>query len=123
VHRKKIRSGKLLDWTSIPFYVPKRVIKALQKAVTNRGKRYANVSEFLTQLAKARAGLPDWIANEDGFQLQNWKGNDYLLQDSGNQIILKKRNHKAKVFRVDNSVKAQNFDIAYTQLKTKIGLP
>jgi serine/threonine protein kinase len=120
---KKIRSGKLLDWTSIPFYVPKRVIKALQKAVTNRGKRYANVSEFLTQLAKARAGLPDWIANEDGFQLQNWKGNDYLLQDSGNQIILKKRNHKAKVFRVDNSVKAQNFDIAYTQLKTKIGLP
>jgi serine/threonine protein kinase len=120
---KKAKSGKLLDWSSIPFYVPKKVVKAVKNAVANRDKRYTNVSEFLSELAKVRAGLPDWISSKDGYQLRDWKGNDYLLLESGEQIILKKRKHKAKLFRVDNSVKAQDFDTAYIQLKRKVGLP
>jgi len=120
---KRIRSGKLLDWSSIPFYVPKKVVKVLKKAVLDKEKRYANVSEFLAELAKVRAGLPDWIASKEGYELRDWKGNDYLLVESGGKIIMKKRKHKSKTFRVDNSIKAQDFDAAYNQLKNKVGLP
>ncbi|WP_436899529.1 protein kinase domain-containing protein [Acinetobacter gyllenbergii] len=120
---KRINMGKLLDWGSIPFYVPKKVIKVLKKAVQDQHNRYSNVSEFLAELAKVRAGLPDWIANKEGYTLSDWKGNDYLLLESTGQIILKKRKHGSNIFRVDNSVKAKNYAIAYNQLKDKVGLP
>lgn len=120
---KKAKTGKLLNWNSIPFYVPKKVTKVLRNSVANRDKRYTNVSEFLNELAKVKAGLPDWMASKKGYELRDWKGNDYMLIESGDQIILKKRKHKAKLFRVDNSVKAQDFDTAYGKLKVKLGLP
>jgi serine/threonine protein kinase len=120
---KRIKAGKLLDWGSIPFYVPKKVVKVIKKAVSDINKRYSNVSEFLAELAKVRSGLPDWISGEEGQELRNWKGNDYLLIESGGQVILKKRKHKSKVFRIDNSVKGKDFTIAYDQLKNKVGLP
>lgn len=120
---KRIKTGKLLDWDSIPFYVPKKVVKVLKKAVLDKDNRYANVSEFLAELAKVRAGLPDWIASKEGYELSNWKGNDYLLIESSGQIILKKRRHKSKTFRIDNSIKSKDFCSAYNQLKGKVGLP
>ena len=58
-----------------------------------------------------------------GSTLSDWKGNDYLLLESAGQIILKKRKHGSKAFRVDNSIKAKNYATAYNQLKDKVGLP
>ncbi|QLE85349.1 protein kinase [Shewanella sp. Scap07] len=120
---KRIKSGKLLDWSSIPFYVPKKIIRVIKKATLNHGKRYSNVSEFLAELAKVRAGLPDWIASQEGYQLRNWKGNDYLLVNIDGKITLKKRKHKSKLFRVDHSVKESDINSAFNKLKIKIGLP
>jgi eukaryotic-like serine/threonine-protein kinase len=82
-----------------------------------------NVSEFLTELAKVRTGLPDWIACKEGFELQNWKGNDYLLFEFSGQIAMKKRKHKSKIFRLDNRIKAIDYIAAYNQLKDIVGLP
>lgn len=120
---KKASTGKLLDWNSIPFYVPKKVVKILRAAACDRSKRYNNVSEFLSELAKARAGLPDWITTKDGFELRNWKGNDYILLEDKGQIILKKKNHKCKTYRIDNSIKATDYREAYSQFRKKVGLP
>ena len=120
---KRIKSGKLIEWDSIPFYVPNKVVKVIKKAVLSKDKRYANVSEFLAELTKVRAGLPNWIASKEGFELHDWKGNDYLLTESSEKVILKKRKHKMKTFRVDNSIQAEEFSIAYNQLKDKIKLP
>lgn len=120
---KKTSTGKLLDWNSVPFYVSKKIIKILRAAVANRDKRYNNVSEFLSELAKARTDLPDWIPIEEGFELRNWKGNDYLLMEDKCLVIMKKKKHKGKTYRIDNSVKAAEYRTAYSQLKAKIGLP
>lgn len=120
---KRIKSGKLLDWDTIPFYVPKKVVKVIKKAVVDINKRYSNVSEFLAELAKARADLPDWLTTKEGYELRNWKGNDYLLLESSGQVIMKKRKHKSKIFRADNKVSAEGFAAAYYQLTNLIGLP
>lgn len=120
---KKTLSGKLLDWNSIPFYVPKKVKKVLKAAVSGHGERYQNVSEFLSELAKIKADIPDWMSSKDNYELRNWKGNDYLLEKNKGQVILKKKKHTAKTFRIDNSVKAANFVQAYDLLKKKLGLP
>lgn len=120
---KRIKTGKLLNWNSIPCYVPKKVVAALKKALLPKNKRYTNVSEFLTELARVRAGLPDWIISKEGYMLRDWKGNDYLLIESNLGVTLKKRKHNTVNFRMDNSIKAQDFSTAYNQLKNKIALP
>lgn len=120
---KKVSSGKLLDWNSLPFYVPKKVKRVLKGAVSNHDKRYKNTSEFLSELAKIKTGLPDWMVSSKGYELMNWKGNDYLLIENNSQVILKKRKHGMGSFRVDNSVKAESFVQAYELLQLKIGLP
>lgn len=120
---KKTKSGKLLDWNSIPFYIPKKVKRVLKASIIKHDTRYQNVSEFLSELSKIRAGLPDWISDEQGYELRNWNGNDYLLVEEDNKVILKKRKHGVKNFRKDNSIKAKNFAEAYEFLKTHIGLP
>jgi serine/threonine protein kinase len=120
---RKVSSGKLLDWTSLPFYVPKKVKRVLKGAVASHDKRYKNTSEFLSELAKIKTALPDWITSSEGYELKNWKGNDYLLIDNIGQVILKKRKHGSGSFRVDNAVKASNLVAAYEILQHKIGLP
>ncbi len=120
---KKTKAGRLLDWNSIPFYVPKKVKKVLKAAVSGYEKRYKNVSEFLSDLAKVKAGLPDWIIDNDSYELRNWKGNDYLLTENKGGVIMKKKRHGGKNYRVDNSVQAESFASAYNILKNNIELP
>lgn len=120
---KKICAGKLLDWNSLPLYVPKNVRRALKVAVSGHNDRYRNVSEFLVELAKIKANLPDWMTTEEGFMLSNWNGNDYLLLEKNGQFILNKRKHGSSSFRADNNVKSPEALEAYLSLKSYIGLP
>lgn len=122
---KKIISGKLLNWNSIPFYIPSGVKRVLKKATATHDKRYKNVSEFLSELSKIKAKLPDWIVSDEnrGYILNNWKGNDYLLIEQQKNILVKKRRHNGKTFRVDNSIKSINLKETYNIMKEKIGLP
>ena len=119
----KIKSNRLLDWNSLPFYVSQKVKRVLKAATVERAKRYTNVSEFLSELAKVKMDLPDWMTTEDGYILENWKGNDYLLVEENAKVVLKKKKNGSKSFRIDNSIKANNISQVYTDLKKKIGLP
>ena len=60
---------------------------------------------------------------KDGYELEGWKGNDYLLLKNKGQVIMKKKKNKAKTFRVDNSIKVNSFPEAYELLKKNFGLP
>ncbi len=120
---KRITSGKLLNWDSIPFYVPNKIKKVLKSAVSSHDKRYTNASGFLSELAKIKAKLPDWITSRDGYELQNWGGNDYLLTEKKGRVLMKKKKHPAKNYRIDNSVSGDDFNRAFELLKEKIGLP
>jgi serine/threonine protein kinase len=120
---KKVCSQRLFDWNSLPFYVPKKVKNVLKVAISSHDKRYQNTSEFLSELAKIKIGLPDWITSGEGYELNNWNGNDYLLVENNGYVILKKRKHGSDLFRVDNSIKAKDIDVAYQRLQSKLGLP
>lgn len=120
---RRARSEKLLNWDSLPFYIPKKIKKVLKAAVTSHDRRYQSVSDFLAELAKIKNGLPDWTKSSEGYELRNWKRNDYLLVGNNGQVVLKKKKHGSDSFRVDNSVKATSLAEAYEILQRNIGLP
>jgi serine/threonine protein kinase len=111
---RRVKSGRLLNWDSIPFYVPRKVKRVLRAAVSDCEVRYQNV----------RADLPSWMVCENGYELRNWKSNDYLLLENKERVIMKKKKHKSNnAFRGDNSIKANSFPEAYELLKKDLGLP
>ncbi|KAB0550477.1 protein kinase family protein [Pseudomonas argentinensis] len=120
---KRTASGKILDWESFPFYVPAKIKKTLKTATSKIDNRYKNTSEFLLDLSRSKSTLPDWIRTENGYELENWNKNDYLLTEDNDKIILKKRKHGTKNYRTDNSICGDNYNSAYALLKEQIGLP
>lgn len=120
---KRIKAGKIVDWKSLPVYVPSNVKRTLRAAVSSHGKRYRNVSEFLLELARIRPTIPDWMDRNGEFFLENWNGNDYLLYEKDGKPVLKKKKRGSKAFRIDNSVTGSTLTEAYGQLKSNIGLP
>ncbi|MFZ2269744.1 MAG: protein kinase [Azonexus sp.] len=117
----RIRSGRLIDWDSLPVFVPNTIRKILKLATSTFDKRYKNVSDFLAALSKARAGLPDWIINKDGYLLRDWKGNDYFLPE-GENIVLKRKAGK-KDFRTDKQYSGNCVADIFMQLRANIVLP
>lgn len=120
---KRARTGKIIDWTTLPFFVPTKIRKILKRAVSGTETRYKNTSEFLLDLSTAKANLPDWIETENGYELENWRSTDYLLMEDKNKIILKKRKHGAPNYRTDNSLTSKDYVSAYEALKKQIDLP
>lgn len=117
--QKKIDAGKLVDWETLPFYVPTSIKKIIKSAISVPGKRPSTVSQFLAALSRARGDLPDWIMHSDGPTLRNWNGNDYLIHLHRNSVLKKK--HNSKDFRVDNSFTGANGEQLYASLKNKCG--
>ncbi len=118
---KKIKSGKLIDWDDLPFFVPNSLKRVLRKAVSPTEKRYKMVSEFLADLSKLRGQLPDWIVKDDGFRLRNWKGLDYHIRSE--DLCVMKRKKGNKTFRVDNSYQGTNINQIHAEMKERLGLP
>lgn len=118
---QRIRSGKLIDISNLPFYVPSSIKKVLRAAISPIEKRYKNVSDFLAQLSRLRGHLPDWIVHEDGFLLNNWKGLDYLIHKR--DLTVSKRKSGKMTFRVDNSYSGTNIIEIHDMLKDRLDLP
>jgi serine/threonine protein kinase len=83
---KRIKAGKLLNWDSMPFYIPKKIKSLLKKSAAKHDNRYRNASEFLAELAKIKAIIPDWITESDGYLLKNWNGRDYFLKEEKSML-------------------------------------
>jgi serine/threonine protein kinase len=118
--RKRVETGKLVDWKDLPFYVPISVKRALKAAISPINKRYKNGSEFLAELARVRGKLPDWIVHDDGYLLRNWKGIDYLICDN---FTVMKRKHGKKDFRTDNSFTGKSLEEIHEEMTARLGLP
>jgi hypothetical protein len=117
----RILQGRLIDWSTIPFFVPGSVKRVLKAATAVIGKRHANVSEVLAKLSGLRGKLPDWIVDERGYQLRDWKKNDYLICE--NELSVMKRRTGAKDFRTDKSYHGKSLDEIHDELRNRIGLP
>ena len=120
---KRTKARNLLDWDSIPFYVPSRLKRVVRAAVAGHDNRYKNVSEFLSELAKVRPTLPDWIENGGSYELRNWNGNDYMLLENKGQIVMKKKKHRGVTYRNDRRVNGFDYSTAHKVLKKIVGLP
>lgn len=118
----RIEKGKLLDWDSIPEFVPRRIVRALKRA-TAKNNRFKDVSEFLAQLTSTKP-LPDWIrTNKTTYTLRGWKGMDYQLTDHGGQIAVMKRRIGATKFINDNVLSGGNWTQTLELLNKKLGIP
>jgi serine/threonine protein kinase len=120
---RRICTGKLLDWDSVPCFVPRRFVTALRRATTKEGSKYSNVSEFMFELQKVRATLPDWIVTSEGWKLTNWKGRDYLITVNEDLPSVMKRKHGNTKFITDKKYTGRNPNAIFEQLTSEIGLP
>lgn len=118
---RKIKSGKLINWSELPFFVPKSLQRALKISLSANNKRYKTVSEFLAELSRLRGKLPDWIIHEEGFLLSDWKGVDMLIRVEGLTVMKRKSGNQA--FRIDNSYNGTTIDEIYNMMKKRLGLP
>jgi serine/threonine protein kinase len=119
---KRATSGKVLDWETLPFYIPAKIKKILKKATNKIDLRYKNTSEFLLDLQAAKVTLPDWFQSKDGYTLENWKGTDYLITEEKERVIVKKKKHKSSNYRADKSILCDTCLEAFFKLKNQIGL-
>ncbi|WP_243312808.1 protein kinase family protein [Fundidesulfovibrio agrisoli] len=116
----RIRAKKLINWDSLPFYIPGNIKKILKTATSTIGKRYTNVSDFLRELSHVKYNMPDWIVNNEGYELRNWNGAYYFIRSEDNTLLKKK---KSKDYRVDNQFSGESPSAIFEQLKARIGLP
>lgn len=120
---RRVCSGKLLDWDTVPCFVPKRFVTTLRRATTKSGSKYSKVSEFLAELQRFRATMPDWMATAAGWCLDNWNGRDYLVTVHENPVRVMKRKHGNEKWISDNKFGGNSHDEVYAQLSRQIGLP
>ncbi|SDP72414.1 Protein kinase domain-containing protein [Rhodoferax sp. OV413] len=120
--RDRIQRGMLLDWTKIPAYVPRKLVRSLRRATSIDG-RYRDVSEFLAELA-AVGPLPDWIVEgPQAWTLRDWKKQDYcLVAENGNVIVKKSRSGAAK-FSTDHALSGGSWSDVFKRVAEKLGLP
>lgn len=120
---QSILKQRLLDWSSIPCFVPGPLKRVLRKAVRSHGDRYESVSEFLAELARVRNGLPEWIQTTAGPKLENWNGNDFLLEEDDGVFRVKKKRHTSKNYRSDKNFAPGALEDVFKQLRASVALP
>lgn len=121
--QRRICTGKLLDWKTVPCFAPRRFVTILRRATTKEGSKYSTVSEFLAELQKIRATLPDWKVIPEGWLLSDWKGRDYLLSMDDQPMRAMKRKHGNSKFITDNRLTGTTREDAFARLANEIGLP
>lgn len=120
---RRICTGNLLDWKSIPCFVPKKLVTVLRRATTKEGSKYSKVSELMAELQKVRVTLPEWIVSSEGWELRNWKGRDYLITAHEETPSVLKRKHGNTKFITDKKFDGTDADELFEQLSAELGLP
>lgn len=118
---KRIRANRLLNWSSMPFFVQTRLIRVLKKSTAAHPNRFRSVSEFLAALQKIQNDLPDWQINGNRLSLNNWNGKDYLITESGGRFHVNKRGTKGN-FRRIKSLGGATLEEAYKNICQAIDL-
>jgi eukaryotic-like serine/threonine-protein kinase len=118
---EKICRGGLLDFNTLPFYIPNSIKRVLRSAISPINKRYTAVSEFLADLLRLRNNLPDWTMRNKAVILRNWKGMDYRLPHD--EVAVYKRKAGGEKFRRDNNYVGNSQSDLLAQMKDRLGLP
>jgi serine/threonine protein kinase len=120
---KRINAGKLLNWSSVPLFVPKRVIRTLKRAVSKTGSQYKRASDFLLELQKTQATMPIWMEQNGSWKLENWKGRDYKIIHNRREVKVMKRRSGNTKYITDNALSGTVLASVYSNMANKLGLP
>lgn len=87
----KIKKGKLLRYSTLPYYIDKRIIQIIRKATNPQlGKRFNNIAEF--QLALHQIGsLPNWKKQKDMLLCKHQDLTYRIVKNRKAQFIIEKK--------------------------------
>ncbi|AUW58040.1 hypothetical protein C1T17_07900 [Sphingobium sp. SCG-1] len=87
---KKITSGKVLNYGTLPAWIPDELVKVVRKCCKlDYTDRYASMSDFIVKLSNMRSALPDWRLEPEPI-LHKHRGRFRLTERSGKYLIEKK---------------------------------
>ncbi len=86
---KLASKGKLLDYSTLPYYVDKSIKRIITKATDpDPGKRYGSASLFMLKLHQLGI-LPDWWKIDHHYTLMNYDGKDFRIVPGKNYRLYK----------------------------------
>lgn len=110
----RIKKGRILDFSSLPFFVPPKVIRIIKRAChIERSKRYSSVSDLMTELNNTHQRAVDWCF-EDGFWVAKGKKRSFRCFEVDGNVVVEKNLRGA--WRRDNSIKAKNLRDAASEV-------
>ncbi|WP_459570506.1 protein kinase domain-containing protein [Cupriavidus sp. 8B] len=118
---QKVLRGNLVDFSTLPHYVPAAIKRTLRAAISSADKRYSSVSEFLAELSRLRGNMPDWSTRREGVLLRNWNGVDYRIPHD--EVAILKCKSGGEKYRYDKSYTCGSYAELFDQMKERLGLP
>lgn len=101
VMESKILRGRILDYSSLPFFVPTKLKTIVRRATRlTASERYSTVADMLGALNNAMQRSVNWVL-EDGTWIAKGKKCDCRCIDMGGSIFVEKRRDAG--WRRDNS--------------------
>ena len=108
---KRITSGRLLDYSSLPAWVPAELIRVIRKCCRlNHSDRFGSVSELIVNLSNLRSSLPDWRLEPEPV-LHKHKCR-FRLTDNGGKYLVEKKASEHAAWRKQNKHPAMTLDDA-----------
>ncbi len=109
----KIISGRLLDYSSLPAWVPAKLVRVIRKCCNpNYKARFGSVSELIVCLSNLRSSLPDWRLepepvlhkHEAKFRLTSCGGR-YLVERKASEHAVWRKQKKYPAMTLKEAVK------------------
>ena len=101
VMQKKIQGGRVLNFDTLPFYIPTKLRTIIRRATrVNMADRYNSVADMLGDLNNAMQRTFDWVL-EDGHWIASGKNCAYRCFEVGCSVVVEKR--RTSGWRRDNS--------------------
>lgn len=98
---ERILKGKIVDVSDLPPWVPKSLLKIVNKATNLKPEsRYKTVADFIVALNHILPSIPDWCL-KGGVLYLNAR-TEFMISDIDGKLIVKKR-RGGGVWRRDNS--------------------
>ena len=113
---EKAKKEKLLDYSTLPDYIDKKIIQIIKRATkANPKERFDNIADF--QLALHRVGsLPNWSKHNGMLLCENLNKSYRIAKNNKNQFLIEKENASNRWSKLRNSSKFSNESLAINYL-------
>lgn len=119
VMQKRIQGGRVLDYDTLPFFVPTKLKTIVRRATrVNMADRYNTVADMLGGLNNAMQRNFDWIL-EDGHWIAKGRSCDCRCVEVGSSVVVEKR--RTSGWRRDNTFNPADFKSAAQMIDEFLG--